>query len=308
MRRNGRLLIVLGVVLLLGAVVLALFALSGGEDDTPSTGGQAPQAQDVTIVVSRRDIDPHTVLRQDDVEAIVVRADTVTGNEARSIGEVIGLAYRSALVENQRIMRDGLEVSGIAQELEPGKRAMSLPVDRNNLVAGLVRQDDRVDIIYKINLRMTRLNPTLPLELPDDLSLTDLPITLEGYDFEGVPDGPVYPYPGEPGSRFTVTEAQAGNPVARIVLQNLRILRVVQPSSTAQSSSSQGGDFLVLEVSAEDAELLHMMQTVGTFQVVLRGSSDDETLASRGLNMEILVTEYGLPIPGSITLPGPGAQ
>jgi hypothetical protein len=37
MRRNGRLLIVLGVVLLLGALILAVVALSGGEDDgTPS--------------------------------------------------------------------------------------------------------------------------------------------------------------------------------------------------------------------------------------------------------------------------------
>jgi Flp pilus assembly protein CpaB len=130
-----------------------------------------PRPQDVTIVRARNDVQAHTVLRQDDVEEIVVKDDTLTGNEVRSIGEVIGLAYRTDLVQNQRLMRDGLEVSGIAQELEPGMRAMSLPVDRNNLVAGLVRQDDRIDIIYKVNLSLLRVNPTRPLELPDRLEL-----------------------------------------------------------------------------------------------------------------------------------------
>jgi hypothetical protein len=146
------------------------------------------------------------------------------------------------------------------------------------------------------------------LSYPTDWSLSDLPIELEGYDIEEVPDGPIYPYPGEPGSRFAVTEAEGGNPVVRFAMQNIRILRVVQPSTTSPTSGAQAGDFLVLEVNGEQAELLHLMQTVGTFQIVLRGSEDDGELATTGLNMELLVTEYGLPIPGTITLPGPGAQ
>jgi Flp pilus assembly protein CpaB len=307
MRRNGRLLIVLGVFLLVGALVLAIFALTGGDTDE-TVAADRPRPQDTTIVRARRDVDAHTVLRMDDVEEVVVKDDTLSGNEVRTVGEAIGLAYRTDLVQNQIIMRDGLEVSGIAQELEPGTRAMSIPVDRTNLVAGLVRQDDRIDIIYKVNLSLLRVNPTRPLELPDRLDLSDLPIELDGYDIDEVPDGPVYPYPGDPGSRFAVTESDSGNPVVRIVLQNLRILRVVQPSATAQAGGAQGGDFLVLEVTGEQAELLHMMQTVGTFQIVLRGTEDEATLATSGLNMELLVTQYGLPIPATITLPGPGAE
>ncbi|HUG15731.1 MAG TPA: RcpC/CpaB family pilus assembly protein [Thermomicrobiales bacterium] len=307
MRRNGRLLIVLGVVLLLGAVVLAIFALTGGEDDgTPSA--DSPRAQDVTVVQARRDVEAHTVLRQDDVEEIIVKDDTLTGDEVRSVGEVIGLAYRTDLVEDQRLLRDGLEVSGIAQELEVGTRAMSIPVDRNNLVAGLVRQDDRIDIIFKVNLTLLRVTPTRPLELSDNALLTLPAVEIEGYDSEAVPDGPVYPYAGDPGSRFAVLEADSGNPVVRLVLQNIRILRVVQPSASAQTGGTQTGDFLVLEVNAAQAELLHLMQTVGTFHIVLRGTEDDVELTTTGLNMELLVTEYGFPMPGTITLPGPGAQ
>jgi Flp pilus assembly protein CpaB len=308
MRRNGRLLIVLGVVLLLGALLLAVFALAGGDDnDTPTA--ERPRPQDVTVVRARRDIDAHTVLRPDDVEEITVRDDTLTGDEARSAGEVIGFAYRTDLVQGQRLMREGLEVSGIAQDLAPGSRAISVSVSRNNTVAGLVRQDDRIDIVYKVNLSLLRVNPTTPLELSDNLQLSDLPLDLEGYDFEDFPEGPIYPYPGDPGSRFAVTDVEGGNPVVKLVIQNLRILRVVQPSSSGQTGTSTNeGDYLVLEVTPEQAELLHLIQTVGTYQIMLRGSEDDGVAQTPGINMQTLVTNYGLPVPGTITLPGPGAQ
>jgi Flp pilus assembly protein CpaB len=308
MRRNGRLLIVLGVVLLLGALLLAVFALAGGGDDETTPSAERPRPQDVTVVRARRDIDAHTVLRQDDVEEITVRDDTLTGDEARTVGEVVGFAYRSDIVEGQRLMRSGLEVTGIAQDLAPGSRAISLAVSRNNTVAGLVRQDDHVDIVYKVNLSLLRVNPTRPVELSDNLQLTDVPVELEGYDLEEIPDGPIYPYPGDPGSRFAVTDADGGNPVVKVVLQNVRVLRVVQPSSSSQPGGSNEGDYLVLEVTPEQAELLHLIQTVGTYQIMLRGAEDTSAATTPGINMETLVTGYGLPVPGTITLPGPGAQ
>lgn len=307
MRRNGRLLIVLGVVLLMGALLLAIFALTSGEDEPTQTVDRS-RPENVTVVRARRDIDPHTVLRTDDVEEITVTTDTLTGDEARSVGEVIGYAYRSSLVQNQRIMRSGLELSGVAQELEPGTRAISIPVSRNNLVAGLIRQDDHIDIIYKVNLSLLRVNPTSPIELPDNLQLSDLPLELEGYDNEEVPDGPRYTYPGDPGSRFAVTEADNGNPVVKLVLQNVRVVRVIQPSSSGQQTGTTESEYLILEVTPDEAELIHLIQQVGTYHIMLRGSEDAAEVDTPGVNMQTLVTNYGLPVPGTITLPGPGAQ
>jgi pilus assembly protein CpaB len=294
----------------LAAVLLAVFALAGGDDDDDTTSGGETSPQDITVVQARGEIPAHQKLTEEDLEEVVVQDSTVPDPDdvAQSINEVIGFAYSEPLVEGQRILRSRLEVSGIAEELEPGRRAISVPVDTNNLVAGLVRQDDSIDIVYEINAELLRVTPTTPLEIADALELrTEVIIP----PFGEQPDPLPYPYPGEPGSRFVVTDSEGGNPVAKVVLQNIRVLRVINSSSLDPTGEGQGGedeDFLVLDVTPEQAEMLHMMQQVGTFQVMLRGVDDDTELATRGINLELLVTQYNLPVPKTVRLPEAGAQ
>ena len=54
--------------------------------------------------------------------------------------------------------------------------------------------------------------------------------------------------------------------------------------------------------------MVHMLTTVGSYHVMLRGGDDEEVVATAGLNMEMLVTEYDLPVPKTVRLPGAGAQ
>ena len=221
---------------------------------------------------------------------------------------VVGFAYADDLTDGQRILRTRLEISGVAEELEPGKRAISMPVDKNNLVAGLIRQDDSIDIIFEINVELLRVTPTTPIELQDSLELrTDVIIPPFGED----PDPAPYPYPGEPGSRFIVTDADFGNPISKVVLQDIRILRVIGAGATTPAGGeapTNESDYLVLEVDPTQAELVHMMLNVGTFQIMLRGPEDTEIATTPGLNLETLVTGYDLPIPKTIRLPAAGAQ
>jgi pilus assembly protein CpaB len=310
MRRNGRLLIIVGVVMGLAAVLLALFALSsgddGGDDDTTTNSG--PASQDITIVQAKRAVEPHVKLTADDLEEVVVKDTDVLNpdDHPRRVNEVIGFAYSEELVEGQQILRSRLEVSGIAEELEPGQRAISLMVDRNNLVAGLIRQDDSIDIVFEVNAEMMRVSPTTPLEATDGQTLTgDLVLPPFGEAADPAP----YPYPGEPGSRFVLTDADAGNPVAKTVLQNIRVLRVITESTAAGAPQGQSeGSFLVLQVTPDQAELVHMMSTVGSYQVLLRGGEDEDIVNTMGANMELLVTKYNLPVPKTVRLPEAGAQ
>lgn len=310
MRRSGRLLIIVGVVMGLAAVLLALFALTGGDDDPDAADDGGPTSQEITIVQASRAIEAHVTLTAEDLEEVVVQ-DTDLQNPAdhpRRINDVIGFAYSEPLVEGQPVLRSGLEVSGIAEELEPGTRAMSIVVEENNLVAGLVRQDDNIDIIFEINAELLRVTPTTPLEVADNVQLTaEVVIPPFGQD----PDPAPYPYPGEPGSRFILLDSEAGNPVAKTVLQSIRVLRVITPSSSGGSSPGQDDDsqsYLVLEVTPDQAELLHMMTQVGSFQVMLRGVDDAEVVTTMGANMELLITEYNLPVPKTVRLPDAGAQ
>ena len=310
MRRNGRLLIIVGVILGLAAVLLAIVALTGGNDDDTANDNTSPQTPSRMFVVQAKDdIPAHTKLTTDDLEQIEVDRSTIASPDdvSQSVSEVIGFAYADDLVEGQRLLRSRLEVSGIAEELEPGRRAISVPVTRNNLVAGLLRQDDHIDLVYEINAELMRITPTTPLEVADNLDLR-AEVIIPPFGEDPVPAP--YPYPGEAGSRFTIEDRTFGNPIAKVALQNIRVLRVVTTTSVVSggSSSSEDESYLVLEVSLEQAELLHMRQTVGTYQVVLRGSSDTDIAETPGINMETLVTSYGLPIPKSVRLPETGAQ
>jgi pilus assembly protein CpaB len=308
MRRSGRLFIVLGAVLGIAALLLIIVALTRGGDDDADTDSGQERPTDVQIVRARRDIPAHTKLTPDDVETITVRSDTVSEDEARDVSEVIGFAYREDLISGQRILRSGLEVSGIAAELEPGTRAISLQVDRNNLVAGMIRQDDFIDIILEVRVTMTRIIPTTPLELPENLQLSDVEGTIVP-PFGEEPDPEPYPYAGEPGSRFIVLESNAGNPISKVVLQRIRVLRIIQPATgEQQAGSAQSANFLVLEVTPEQAELIKFIGDVGSYQIMLRGPEDEEITTTTGLNMELLVTEYDLPIPRTVRLPAAGAQ
>lgn len=306
MRRSGRLFIVLGVVLALAALLLAIFALAGGDDGEQEASTDETGPTDVTVVQAKVEVPAHTVLKEADLEEVVVSSDSVTGDEANDIGEVVGFAYAEDLVEGQRVLRSRLEISGIAEELEPGKRAISMPVDKNNLVAGLIRQDDSIDIIYEFNAQLTRVTPTTPLELQDNLELRgDVVIPPFGEE----PDPEPYPFPGEPGSRFIVTDADFGNPVAKVVLQDIHVLRVINAGAatpTGDTASSNESDYLVLEVDPTQAELIHMMLNVGTYQIMLRGPEDAEIATTPGMNMELLVTTYDLPVPKTVRLPVAG--
>ncbi|MGH9174360.1 MAG: Flp pilus assembly protein CpaB, partial [Vicinamibacterales bacterium] len=289
----------------LAAVLLAVLALSGGDDDGDDTGGGGDDSEEITIVQASRDVEAHTKLVADDLEEVTV-LDTDLANpqdHPRSINQVIGFAYSDDLVEGQQILRSRLEVSGIAEELAPGTRAISVLVDENNLVAGLIRQDDSIDISYEINADLMRVTPTTPLELSDRLELRAEVVIPP---FGETPDPLPYPYPGEPGSRFVVTDADFGNPIAKVVLQNIRVLRVITPSAVAAGGNQSQDDdnFLVLEVTPAQAELVHMMTTVGTYHVMLRGGDDEESVATTGINMELLVTNYNLPVPKTVRLPG----
>ncbi len=305
MRRSGRLFIVLGVVLALAAVLLIVVALAGGDSSKDQQAAAETKPTDVSIVQAKREIPPHTVLKAEDLESVVVKSDTVNEDVAQDISQVIGFAYSADLVEGQRILLSQLELSGVAEELEPGRRAVSLPVTKNNLVAGLIRQDDRIDVVYEFNALLEGVYPSTPVETAGRPELSGEVVVPP---FGEEPDPPGQPFPGEAGSRTIVTDANDGNPVSKIVLQDVRVLRVISPDASASAGSSDDMDYLVLDVDPAQAEFVHMMQHAGEYQIILRNPNDRDIANTPGINFELLVDGYKLPIPKAIRIPMAGAQ
>lgn len=314
MRRSGRLFIVLGIALALIAVLLAVVALTGGDDsdDTTSGSGSNEPEQTVTIVVAAREIAAHERLTAEDITEERVNASSAPAGAITSELEVIGMAYADDLTEGQALMRARLETAGLSQRIPEGMRAYALPVDTINLVGGLIREDDRLDIIFSTRINLTRVNPSVPFEATDsmiidsvywpDLDFDGLLIPMEGDDI-----GPDYPYPGEAGSRFLVSDFEEGDPVSKVIVQNVRVVRTVlatDPDGTGQTT----GGMLVLEVTPDQAEALRFMMLNGTYQVVLRGSEDQEATTTNGITFDLMVDDLGLPVPKTVRLPEAGTE
>jgi pilus assembly protein CpaB len=295
-------LIVVGVMLAVVAAGLAVFALSSGKKTEASKTTNEPQ--DVTVVQAKSDITAHTLLEADDLEEVEVKADTVTDDTVRSASEVIGFAYDTDLLKGQRILRTNLEEQGLANEIADGKRAISVPVEKHNLLGGLLREDDHIDLIYDMRVSLTRVLPTEPIELPEDVELKDLAITLVPY---GQEPGATYPYEGEPGSRFAISDPEEGDPLVKLILQDVRVVRIISSGAEAGGAVTES-DYIVLEVDPQQAEVINFMMNHGSFQVALRNAEDVQQIATNGVNFQSLVMQFGFPIPSTVRLPGPGAQ
>ncbi|HET9017717.1 MAG TPA: hypothetical protein VFN57_19095, partial [Thermomicrobiaceae bacterium] len=211
-------------------------------------------------------------------------------------------------------------------DLGNGQRAVALPVDRINSLGGLIQADDHIDLIYSVRLKLTRVLPTQPLAVQDSTTGYAKSDTLVLPPPGSASSSKTYPYPGEPGSTFTVNDLQAGDPVAKIVLQNLKVLRVIAgnatvagpatTNTTAKTASATAtptpttnqlpnDDLLILAVDPQQAEVIKFVQdNGGNYQVALRATNDTSTATTKGVDYNQLVTNYGLPVPQTVTLPG----
>ena len=323
MRRSGRLFIALGAGLAVVAIGLVLVVLlSGGDDngDDDAANGTPPaeEPQEITVVVAARDIPAHTVLTQEDIVEETHLSTDVPADVMRSSIEAIGFAYSEDLVAGQPLEESKRERPGLANRIEPGRRAFPLLVDSTNLVAGQIRNDDRIDVIFSTRLSLQRINPTYPMEMPDSLEMGDIPPeNIDGSgrppgfslpEYPNDPEGPVYPYPGEPGSRFWLSDTVDGEPVGKTILQNVRVLSVVTPTVEEGSSSQAGSSYLILDLDPVESELVRFLTETGTFQVVLRNPEDDANVETPGITMNSLAEDWGLVIPKTVRLPEAGAE
>lgn len=325
MRKGGRLFILLGVALALVAALLAVVAFSGALGGPQEEGKEPARAN---VVVAARDIPANTVLSEDDIEIAQIETTGVTPGSATSPAQVVGLAVSGNLVKGQQILSANLVAPGLTFDLAEGHRAIALPVDRINALGGMIRPDDRIDIIYSVRINLARVVPSEPIELRDSTEGYAQDDTIVLQPPPGAAGGQTYPFPGEPGSRFLVEDNAPGNPVTKVVVQNVRVLRVVAGDTTVTSDPSATGDgeasgtptapqgaaeklpnadLLVLEVDPQQAEVIKfLMDNDGQYQVALRPKNDEGEAATTGVTYEQLVNAYGLPVPKTVRLPGGG--
>lgn len=353
MKKGGnKLFLVAGVALAAVAIVLLGTSVMNSKGKANST--QQPSAAKVTVVEAAVDVPAHQLLAPEDLIEVQVPETEVSPDAVRSKSEVVGLAYRVPLVKGQRLLLSQVEQPGLRNDIQPGKRAVSLPVNQVNLLSGLIQDGDYVDVIFDARINLVRLLPTNLAITPEDeaaykfesgsgSSNSDSGSSDSGDSGNGdqqnqqentssigwIPpqvDLPNHPFTGDPGSQFIIRddvgENQQLEPVAKILVQDARVLRVVRPGESftasgtraepaageigvAPSDTEQPG-YLILEVTPQQAEVLAFIDDPHhQVRVVVRGKDDHETVSTTGITFQILATDpqWAMPWPQSLTAP-----
>jgi Flp pilus assembly protein CpaB len=313
MKGANKLFIFTGVALALVAVLIGITMATGGKVD----GEEDNKPSKVKVVKAAVDFEPHTVLSMSDVVVEEVSSDQVPADAATDVSLVLNQSYTLGAVKGDVLLKTFLQAPGITNSIESGKRAVSLVVSNQGMMAGLIMDGDYVDIVFQARVDLVRIYQGGGVEIGEDSPpyvFKEVPL------YDGNPDESQQ-FQGADGSEFIVTDGgQNLEPVAKMIVQDVKVLRVVAPGVQYDSQGQQvqrtGEEEqtvtyeigqLILEVTPQQAEALSFIQDQNhSFQVVVRGKDDHEIAQTTGVTFQILMTDgtWSMPWPEPIFAPG----
>jgi pilus assembly protein CpaB len=317
MRRGGLLILLIGLILIVGAVALFLFLQPGAL--APNTGDAPPppptEVPQVEVVRARVDIPAGTVILNSVDLLEVTRIPQPEFNERENvsrISQVEGLLTTRAIRAGELISPNALTEPGLSQQLptaEPDRgRDKAYPLIVNNLsgVADQLKPGDFVDVIatFAVDRRVAFPTGTSFIEVNDedipqiDREFTDpifrttktiiqraqvLRIIKPAVAAEGEPT----PEAGNPADLSSVPQVDAsGQPITGA------------NAGIAPSTLTSGIWTVVLAVNNQEVELIEFsLATEARIVLVLRGAGDTTFEPTIGVTYDLLISEFGVPLP-----------
>jgi Flp pilus assembly protein CpaB len=292
-KRSNRLVILVGVLLAVLAFVGIVILLN----NTGEPGGNGPVT--VTVIVAKEAIEIGVPVTPELAETKEVPADAV---EQTRISDPSLLTGRPALVpiqlgEQITLEKAGLVtgITGIEPKLEAGEKAIAFQVDRVTGLDFLIVPGDHIDVV-----------------IAQDVT----PIQQTADSVAEQADNPKAP------ARYEAVTGLNNARTVKTILQDRRVLYVSgtrvrqvqtgQPSASAQAQQTVQLDSVIIVFAGtdQDAELIKFAQRdfgeVGSLTAVVRRTLDTEEGVedpeTTGITLDILVEEYGVPVPDIIVL------
>ncbi len=112
----------------------------------------------VSVVIARQRIPAKTQITAQMIEIKDIPAISLNYLAVVDTKEVLGKTTKSEILPGEQVLRERLATDrsssdGLAFQIPPGKRAVSVAVDEVSGVAGLVRAGDRVDVLGTFDLQ-----------------------------------------------------------------------------------------------------------------------------------------------------------
>jgi len=201
--------------------------------------------------------------------------------------ELIGLVVRRAVAQGAAITNadftSGVTVPELVRSIQPGMRAIALPLNRVDSVGALLQPGDFVDVILTIE-DLDQLNPIV------------VENTTPGTGIGG--EAPPY---------ISLDEF-VNNTTVKVVVQNVQVLAAlprepVDPNTQSAPTTLEPDVIAILAVQPQQVEVIRFAQLDGHVSLVLRSPSDyaQGQVTTTGITLSELVNRWGVLPPLPVT-------
>ena len=327
--RSGRIFIVIGIVLFLGALAAGFYFLVGPGRQQPEPaleveeGTPQPEVPKglTEIVVAVQNI-PRGMRVTEDIDAVILQnwpEDAVPEGAITDLEVVYDRVARVDIVREMPIL-DGMlaeETGDIgatgsdpALWIPPGKVAYALPVARYSSVAWALRPGDHVDVI--LSLLLVDLDEEFQSILPNEMGCVS-PSEEEGC--QGGPEGRLEVLPNGWMVNVSAGEGQRPRLVTQLTIQDAVVLHVgdwpAEESPPAEEEEEQPEEEgepapppraeiepLTLVVTRQDAMVLdHAMAAGARINMLLRPAGDEGLVTTDSVTLQYIMDRFSIELP-----------
>lgn len=327
MRRGGRLVLLLGIVIAVAAALgLLLFLQQQNPNPQPGDGPSLIPTEPPkhSVIVARIDIPNNSVLT--DTETYLQPADIAESEYSSqasqyftSLSDLQGKVTVRQVSAGQPIKKADVTEGGLSLQIpaaapnEAAPKAFAFPVNNLSGVVDQIRPGDFVDVIASFRFERTLLRPgftddgrlIIKEDKLEDMQSTKtlvqnvqvLRIVKPQVEAAGTPT------PGGSGSGGGDAQSQEGPPETDSSGQQVGANGEGGASPNAQTGQTgdtltQGSWYLVIAVTDQEAEIIKLAREKGSsVTLVLRGRGDTAVETTTGATIGLLVSQYGLPLP-----------
>ncbi len=331
--RSGRMLVIVGFIVLVGAVAVGVLLWVKGRATPPDTGAVSEEVggevvgvipPESTIVVAAQNIPRGTRITSDTVQTAPWPEAWVPEGALKDVGDALGRIARVDIVLEMPITEGMLTAepgdlaaigSDVALQIPPGKVAYALPVRRYSSVAWALQPGDRVDVI--ISLMVTELDEEFQSILPNNASCVQPP---EGEECQSGVMGRLEVLPN--GWVVNLTPGGETRPrlVTQLTVRDAMVLRVGDwPVEEEEEAEPGGGERLeqpegveveptpppratveplTLVVTPQDAMVLKYMEELGaSIDLVLRSAGDTGRATTDSVTLQYIFDRFNVELP-----------
>jgi pilus assembly protein CpaB len=216
--------------------------------------GQAAVMNLTEVVVAARDIAPGTELTTDDLRVMRIEAASapqkVVVNPSAIFKRVAKLQIPAGQILHESLLAESGAAAGLPGVIPPGFRAMTIEINEFTGVAGLLEPGNHIDVLARVSEPDNAGQSTRTI-------VQNIPILAVG------------------ASLMNKQATGEAPPVSPIIAD--------APPPTKQMARS-----VTLLVTPEDAEKIDLATSTNNARIVLRASSDTETVRTPGATLSVL--------------------